>query len=117
MDPAGEAGLVLSGLQRRVEAEVVAEYARYNASLEVTVIGRTLLVVAVFVGAYAAFVIVARECLPRLQAWHYTHCTGASTAACSLSAAMLSYWWLALLPCTLATALLAARLRGRKRSA
>jgi hypothetical protein len=46
-----------------------------------------------YLGASVALSLV----LPKLLAWHFEHCTEPSVI-CSASAAVLSYWWLALLP-------------------
>jgi hypothetical protein len=53
--------------------------------------------VAIFGFLYLGSCLVAQLGLPELIAWNFAHCSEPSLA-CSVSATLLSYWWLALLP-------------------
>jgi len=58
--------------------------------------------VAIFLLLYLASSGAMYFGLPRLMEWHFAHCAGGASAACSASTAFLSYWWLAFLPVIIA---------------
>jgi hypothetical protein len=53
--------------------------------------------IAIFVLLYLGASFTLSRALPPLMAWHFAHCSEPSRF-CSASAAVLRYWWLALLP-------------------
>jgi hypothetical protein len=53
--------------------------------------------IAIFGLLYLGASFALSRALPPLMAWHFTHCSEPSRA-CSASATILQYWWLALLP-------------------
>lgn len=59
----------------------------------------------IFALLYASTIGIAAALLPRLIGWHFARCTHdpQTPLSCSVSAWVLSYWWLALLPVLLAT--------------
>jgi len=54
--------------------------------------------VAIFVALYLVACVLVSVGLPSLLAWHQANCFSLSSSTCSLSAAFLGYWWLALVP-------------------
>ena len=70
----------------------------------------------VFVLLYLASGAALHLGLPSLMSWHFKHCS-APSLACSISAAFLSYWWLALLPVLATATLLINRVVGRRHAA
>jgi hypothetical protein len=71
--------------------------------------------IAITAALFLGFVLVVATGLPRLTAWQLEHCMGGASTGCQLSASVLSYWWLAVLPLFLAlTVLINWAIAGRR---
>jgi hypothetical protein len=73
--------------------------------------------VAIFLLLYLASSGALYVGLPRLMGWHVANCADRASAACSVSAAFLSYWWIAVLPVIVTATVLFNRTIAKRHAA